>query len=197
MVRKNTANFLTLLRVLLAPILVYFIVTGQKNGFFWFAVGSMFTDAIDGTVARVLHAETDSGRMLDSVADFCFYPIFAIGTVVLLRLSTYVPIWIILIPLIMPVMSTAIVPIVLVGRMTFLHLRSWQASSYAFLLFAAVSFLSNVSVPLFYLFGLMSVIAGIEEIAVCIRDGKHLDSSIHSFFDTRPSGRRTSVKRPK
>jgi cardiolipin synthase len=65
----NLPNILTLLRILLIPVFVIFIMNKQTA---WalgtFAVAGI-TDGIDGLIARVTHQRTELGAYLDPIAD--------------------------------------------------------------------------------------------------------------------------------
>ena len=66
---RTTPNFLTLLRICLAPFLVATILERRFGlGFALFVVAGL-TDALDGTLARVLKQRTQLGEYLDPVAD--------------------------------------------------------------------------------------------------------------------------------
>jgi cardiolipin synthase len=66
---RYTPNLLTLLRICLAPFLVSATLEGHFGlGFALFVVAGL-TDALDGTLARVLHQRTVLGQYLDPVAD--------------------------------------------------------------------------------------------------------------------------------
>lgn len=197
MLRKNLANSLTFLRVLLVPILFYFTFTAQSNNFIFAALICMFTDAIDGTVARTLHIESQTGRMLDGLADACFYPTFVLGTIVLLHMTAGPYILMLISLFLFEIFSMVVVPIVFVGRITFIHLRTWQLSTYVLLLFSVISLLWHLYLPLLYIFVSICILASFETIAICVRDRKHTDDSIHSFFEKRHHGTLISVRRPK
>ncbi len=65
----NLPNSFTLIRVLLIPFFVIFII--NKNfqwAFFTFAVAGV-TDGIDGLLARITHQRTELGAYLDPIAD--------------------------------------------------------------------------------------------------------------------------------
>jgi cardiolipin synthase len=66
---RTAPNLLTLLRICLAPFLVASILDGHYEiSFVLFAVAGL-TDALDGTLARVLKQRTMLGQYLDPVAD--------------------------------------------------------------------------------------------------------------------------------
>ncbi len=183
MMTKNMANYITSLRIFLLPFLIYFVISGDKAHFFWLSLFMMTTDAADGTIARILKQESAFGRMIDSIADFCFYPTFFVGNIILLHLFSFIPAWLVIGAGLLPIVSTWIVAFIMIGRLPFLHLRAWQITTYSFLLFSIVSFTRGVSVFLFYLYVGVSLLAFIEEISIFFRDGRAVDSAIHSFFE--------------
>lgn len=62
-------NALTLLRLLLGPAILIFIILGRTQ-YAWFAIAlAALTDLLDGVLARALKAETAWGRKLDPIAD--------------------------------------------------------------------------------------------------------------------------------
>jgi cardiolipin synthase len=65
----NLPNSLTLLRVVLTPLVVRAIVTRQFGQALAILVAAAVTDALDGLLARKLHAESRFGAYLDPIAD--------------------------------------------------------------------------------------------------------------------------------
>jgi cardiolipin synthase (CMP-forming) len=65
----NIPNLLTLLRILLVPLLVIFLIDGEflKALIIFFVSG--ISDALDGFLARLLHQKTVLGAYLDPIAD--------------------------------------------------------------------------------------------------------------------------------
>ncbi len=72
MFELNLPNVLTMLRILLAPVLVVALLDGTANGDLLaaivFAVASA-TDAMDGYLARTRNAITTFGKLMDPIAD--------------------------------------------------------------------------------------------------------------------------------
>jgi cardiolipin synthase (CMP-forming) len=65
----NIPNFLTLLRIILVPVFVIFLIEVQYcNALIIFVIAGL-TDALDGTMARLLNAQTKLGSYLDPIAD--------------------------------------------------------------------------------------------------------------------------------
>jgi cardiolipin synthase (CMP-forming) len=68
---KNLPNLLSLTRLACAPLMVAFAFgTNSRPGFFVLFCTALVTDALDGFLARRLHAESDLGRRLDSWGDY-------------------------------------------------------------------------------------------------------------------------------
>jgi cardiolipin synthase len=66
---RAAPNLLTLLRICLAPFLVAAILDGHYRLSFGLFVAAGLTDALDGTLARMLKQRTMLGQYLDPVAD--------------------------------------------------------------------------------------------------------------------------------
>jgi len=66
---RNAPNLLTLARICLAPFLVSTILDRQFTLSFYLFIAAGLTDALDGTLARLLKQRTTLGEYLDPVAD--------------------------------------------------------------------------------------------------------------------------------
>jgi len=66
---RNAPNLLTLMRICLAPFLVAAILEGRYRLGFILFIAAGLTDALDGTLARVLKQRSMLGHYLDPVAD--------------------------------------------------------------------------------------------------------------------------------
>jgi Phosphatidylglycerophosphate synthase len=65
----NIPNFLSLLRIILDPVFVIFLIQDEYyNALIVFVIAGL-TDALDGTMARLLNAQTKLGSYLDPIAD--------------------------------------------------------------------------------------------------------------------------------
>lgn len=71
-IARRIPNILTMLRVLLIPVFVFLLVDPTPDSSLWatgiFIVASV-TDWLDGYLARIYHAESILGTMLDPLAD--------------------------------------------------------------------------------------------------------------------------------
>jgi cardiolipin synthase len=87
----NLPNILTLVRVLLIPFFVIFII--NKNfqwAFFTFAIAGI-TDGIDGLVARITHQRTELGAYLDPIAD----KLLLSSAFISLAIVEFIPSWLV------------------------------------------------------------------------------------------------------
>lgn len=82
----NIPNFLSLLRIILVPVIVIFLIQGA---YFKALIAFTFaglTDALDGTLARLLDSQTVLGAYLDPIADkllvtVCFVTLSVLGII--------------------------------------------------------------------------------------------------------------------
>ncbi len=74
----NLPNLVSLIRILMAPVLIYFALTQQPNWFMGILLFAVFTDVLDGFLARTLHQITKMGSHLDSWGDFVIYSTMAL-----------------------------------------------------------------------------------------------------------------------
>ena len=69
----NIPNTLSLYRLLIFPLILTWIFTGKENLVAVFIVISLFTDWLDGIIARAFNMQTRIGARLDSWADTVTY----------------------------------------------------------------------------------------------------------------------------
>ena len=66
---KNIPNALTIVRFILIPLIVYYILTGQYIAGFITLTISGLTDILDGCIARKFNFITNFGKLIDPLAD--------------------------------------------------------------------------------------------------------------------------------
>ncbi len=79
----NIPNALSLFRILAAPVLLILILQSHEFAFKWLLTASLFTDLIDGWLARRLHQVTKLGSILDSIGDSLTILIGSLGLILL------------------------------------------------------------------------------------------------------------------
>jgi phosphatidylglycerophosphate synthase len=62
-------NGITLYRLIAAPVLIGLVIAGNERLFAWLLAVSLFTDLVDGTLARQYKVSSRFGSRLDSMAD--------------------------------------------------------------------------------------------------------------------------------
>ena len=79
----NLPNFVSLIRLLMAPVLVWLALNQKHDWFIITLVFTVFTDLLDGFLARTLNQITEMGSHLDSWGDFVIYSVMAFSAWVL------------------------------------------------------------------------------------------------------------------
>lgn len=67
--RKVRPNHLTVIRFFLIPFTIFFLLAGRLEIGVWFFAVGVFTDALDGAIARYRHQITAWGKFYDPMAD--------------------------------------------------------------------------------------------------------------------------------
>lgn len=90
-IKLNVPNTLSFLRLLTIPFLIILILHAETNYTCLLTVYlfSMFLDFFDGFFARLLHQETEFGKIIDPLAD----KLMVFATVVALAIKTDFPLW--------------------------------------------------------------------------------------------------------
>ena len=142
----NTANNLTLLRILLVPAFVLFVVYGYLGYALVALVVAGLTDALDGLVARRTGQKTSLGAWLDPMADkLLLISTFVVLTVPGLGLMNRLPIWLTVIVIsrdVVIVLTVAIINLA-VGHRTFRPSIFGKAATAIYILTAGVTMLFN------------------------------------------------------
>ena len=95
----NIANIITVVRILLAPLFVWLVLLDDgEHGFWRFIAAALFiaaiaTDGLDGALARKRNLVTNSGIILDPIAD----KILIGGALIALGLVAELPWWVVIV----------------------------------------------------------------------------------------------------
>ena len=100
---KNIPNALTVVRFILIPLIVYYILTGQYIAGFIVLTISGLTDVLDGCIARKFNFITNFGKLVDPLADKATQ----IAVLASLTFKGIVPLWILLIVFIKGIVMVA------------------------------------------------------------------------------------------
>ena len=100
---KNIPNALTIVRFILVPFIVYYILTGQYiTGFIVLTISGL-TDILDGCIARKFNFITNFGKLVDPLAD----KTTQIAVLASLTFKNIVPLWILIIVFIKEILMVA------------------------------------------------------------------------------------------
>lgn len=88
----NIANLVSLLRLLLAPVVIWLLLEGRSGSAFAIFVFAGITDGIDGMIAKRFDQETALGAYLDPVADKALL----VSVFVTLGILQELPVWLVL-----------------------------------------------------------------------------------------------------
>ncbi|MFZ5836337.1 MAG: CDP-alcohol phosphatidyltransferase family protein [Pseudomonadota bacterium] len=88
----NIANLVTILRLLLAPVVIWLLMEGEAAAAFGLFLIAGITDAIDGMIAKRFGQETELGAYLDPVAD----KVLLVSVFVTLGILQELPAWLVL-----------------------------------------------------------------------------------------------------
>lgn len=88
----NLPNYISLARLLSAPIGIWFILNGNLTSAFWLFLVAGVSDAIDGFVAKRFNSRSELGALLDPIADKALI----VSMVVTLGLAGFLPNWLVI-----------------------------------------------------------------------------------------------------
>lgn len=90
---KYIPNILTIIRLILVPIIILFLLL---NNYLWAFITftfSSFTDILDGVIARKFNVISDFGKLMDPLAD----KLTQISVLTALTIKGTIPVWIIIV----------------------------------------------------------------------------------------------------
>lgn len=92
----TVANFFSVTRIVLMPVLLVLAAQGQANWFLGILAFALLTDALDGFFARLLHQTSELGVKLDSWGDLLTYFTMGVGLWLLWPQLFFSEIWFLL-----------------------------------------------------------------------------------------------------
>ncbi len=88
----NVPNILTLSRILMTPLLMWFLLTRRMNqALVVFFIAGM-TDGLDGLIARLFHQKSRMGAILDPLAD----KFLLVSSFLILGYTGAIPLWLVI-----------------------------------------------------------------------------------------------------
>lgn len=158
-------NLLSIYRIIIFPVIIYFIIGGKESLYALFIVINLFTDILDGMLARMLNMKTEIGARLDSMGDNLTYALAFAGILVfkteeirphLFSFITFLNLAIIL----------NIISLIKFKRFSSFHLYSFKIGGYIQGLFFITLFYYQFITPFYYLMITWAIMASLEHITV-------------------------------
>ena len=163
---RNIPNILSIFRLCSVPILLWLTWAGHKNIFLGLFIFAIFTDWLDGFIARKFNQTTKLGAQLDSWADAAIYFTLAFSAYFL-----WPEIFIAEILYFILMIASIVVPVFL-GLIKFHTLTSYhtwivKTAAAAALISTIILFLGYPSWP-FHAAAILSITAAIEQITITL-----------------------------
>jgi cardiolipin synthase len=154
-------NLISSYRLVVFPLILYFIIAGHERLFAIFLVINLITDLIDGVIARRFHMETEFGAKLDSFADNLTYLLAFTGLLVF-KLEDLRPHFISFVVFIAVLVLTVVVSLIKFRKFPSFHLYSTKISGYIQAAFFICTFFIRFYPPLYFLMISWAILAAIE-----------------------------------
>ncbi|MGE4289091.1 MAG: CDP-alcohol phosphatidyltransferase family protein [Salinivirgaceae bacterium] len=164
----NVPNMLSLYRLLVAPLIFYFVLSGQEKMYAIFICISLVSDVLDGNISRLFKLQTKFGAALDNLADMFTYAMAFIG-IYFFKWNEIAPHATLLYIFIGTLILSYIVAFIKFKKIPGLHLYSAVSSGYVQGLFIFCLFAFGFYPWMFYVVTIWGTIAYVEKIFVLIR----------------------------
>ena len=158
-------NLITLYRLLMVPVILYFAVSGREKLFAIFLVINLISDIIDGYIARRFKMESEIGAKLDSFADNFNYVLAIIGFFIF-KMDDLRPHFVSLIIFISMLLLTVIVPLIKFGKFPSFHLYVTKIGGYIQGAFFICLFTIGFIAPFYYFMIIWGMLGAVECIAI-------------------------------
>ena len=164
---KQLPNAISVFRLLAAPALLIMAIWGLHSAFAWLLVPALFSDLLDGWMARKLGVESRLGSLLDSVADILLM-IVIIAAIWFLHPVVYQEHWQIIAIVVGFWTCAHTAALLRYRRPASFHTRLLQIGILLFGLFALVLFTYGFIPWMLYLAGVVSLLGGVEHVSLLI-----------------------------
>ena len=161
----NIPNFLSLYRLLSFPFVMYLAISGNEWLFVIFLIINLFTDSLDGIIARTFRLQTEFGARLDAFADVGMY-ISAITGVYVYKSADFAVHLLSLYIYIGTFVGSILVSLFKFKRFPSLHLYSSKIGGYFQGIFFFVLFVFGFYTVFYYFVIIWATLAFCEQICV-------------------------------
>ncbi len=159
----NIPNLLSGFRIVAFPILMYLAWQQKETPFVILIAISLFSDLIDGSIARKWNIESKLGAKLDSYGDFLTM-IAALYAVYTMKWEELIPYKGILFVFLGTYLLFHVLALVKYRGLPSFHLYSWKITAILLGVYFFVVFLHGIEPVSFYIVMTIAIIANIEEI---------------------------------
>jgi cardiolipin synthase len=160
-------NLITLYRLLMVPVIMYFAFSGREKLFAVFLVINLISDIIDGYIARRFKMESEIGAKLDSFADNFNYVLAFIGFFIF-KMDDLRQHIVSLIIFISMLLLTVIVPLIKFRKFPSFHLYITKIGGYIQGAFFICLFTIGFIAPFYYFMIIWGILGAVECIAIDI-----------------------------
>lgn len=163
----NIPNALSFYRILSFPLVLYLAVTNKEQLFVIFLMINLFTDVLDGFIARNFNMQTEFGARLDSIADVGTY-ILAIVGIFVFKATEFAPHLLSFYIFILMLFASKIFSLFKFKRVPHLHLYSSKIGGYIQGSFFFILFLFNFYTVFYYIMIIWAIASVLEQIAILL-----------------------------
>ncbi len=161
----NFPNILSGYRLLSFPWVLYLALSHQEKLFAGFLIFNLFTDILDGFIARRFNLQTEFGARLDSLADDGTY-ILAILGIFLFKSDDFAPHLLSFYTFIGVFVASVVISLMKFGKMPSLHLYSSKIGGYLQGFFFFILFAFGFHTIFYYVMITWGILSFIEHITV-------------------------------
>jgi len=158
-------NFLSLYRLLIFPVILFFGLIHQERLFSILITISLITDVLDGFIARRFNMQTELGARLDSIADFGTYIVAIVG-IFLFKSSDFHPYLNSFAFFVFFLLLAHILSLIKFRRLPSLHLYSWKIGGYIQGVFFIVLFNFRFYPVFYYIMIVWGILSFFEHIII-------------------------------
>lgn len=164
----NVPNILSLYRLIVFPLILFFALTERESLFVVFLVISLISDILDGNLARILNVRTKFGAALDNLADIGTYILALLGLFIFKWFEIKPYAWFLYIFLIVFILSY-IVAFYRFGKIPGLHLYGAVIAGYIQGIFFFILFVWGFFEWMYFIAIGWGIVAYIEKIIVLMK----------------------------
>ena len=158
-------NILSAYRIVIFPLILFFLLNRQEQLFVIFLIISLITDILDGLIARVFNMQSEFGARLDSIADVGTY-ILAILGIFFFKAQEFEPHLTSFYVFISLFVLANLLSLLKFKRFPSLHLYSWKIGGYIQGLFFFILFAFNFYTSFYYFMIIWGIVAFTEHIII-------------------------------